>query len=251
MDNTSFIGVVGQLLFACFVLITLMNFMKAKQKSNQQEEVLKLSARLANLRLILKAKVKKKTKYYRNVFPSPLNTGDMIDTSLTKVADLKFENGIDFQSYVDICRGVNQFLRMSLEKYEKELLVIEMKKTEMAAKNENTPETDENTPRPKVRRHIELKSSQIETTGAYSFMTPDLKTEFAIIKIIDEMVHLVLKIREKVVIFNRDNPKKPLVSIDPIEFPALADIKRIYHENPDLKLAKDSVNENSPTNIAS
>lgn len=251
MDNTSIIGIVGQLLFACIVLVLVMNFAKARQKTNQQDEILKLTARLANLRLILKAKVKKKTNYYRNVFPTPLNQGDMIDTSLSQVTDLKFEYGQDFQTYVDICRGVNQFLKISLEKYEKELLVQETKKAELAAKGKGEEEILENTPRPKPRRNVEITSSQIEIQGAYSFMTPDLKTEFSIIKIIDEIVHLVLKIREKVTTFNRENPKKPLPSVEPIEFQALMDIKRIYHENPEIKSAKETVTENLPTNLAS
>lgn len=247
MDNLSIIGIVGQIFFAGIVLLLLMNFWKAKQKSTQQDDILKLTARLANLRLILKAKIKKKTNYYRNVFPQPLHTGDMIDTSLTKITELKFETGTDFQTYVDICRGVNQYLKMSLEKYEKEQIVLEKKKAEGLTDEDKA----ENTPRPKPRRNVDIFANQIEVEGAYSFMTPDMKTEFSIIKIVDEIVHLVLKIREKIVIFNRENPKKPLPTIDQIEFPALVDIKRIYQENPDLKAAKDTVTENLPTNIAS
>ena len=247
MDSMSLVGIVGQLFFACIVLFMLVNFARAKQKSNQQEEIIKLTARLANLRLILKAKVKKKTNYYRNVFPQPLHTGDMIDTSLNKITELKFESGPDFQTYVNICRGVNQYLKMSLEKYEKEQLVLEKKIADGTADEEKS----ENTPRPKPRRNVDIYSNQIEVDGPYSFMTPDMKTEFSIIKIIDEIVHLVLKIKEKIVVFNRDNPKKPLPNIDQLEFPALMDIKRIYQENPDLKAAKDTVAENLPTNLAS
>lgn len=250
MDNTSLISIVGQLLFGSIMLLLLMNFMRSKQKSNQQDEILKLTARLANLRLILKAKIKKKTNYYRNVFPIPLNQGDMIDTSLTKVTELKFETGSDFQIYVDICRGVNQYLKMSLEKYEKEQIVLETKKAELAQKGQKDSEENEQTPRQRPRRNVEVQSQQIEIEGAYSFMTPDMKTEFAIIKIIDEMVHLVVKIRDRIVIFNRDNPKKPLPNVEIIDFPSLMDIRRIYHENPEIISSKDPLTD-IPTNLAS
>lgn len=262
MDNASLIGIVGQLFFICIVLLVLMNLMKAKQKSQQHEEIQKLLARLANLRIILKAKIKKKSNYYRNVFPQTVNVGDMIDTALMKIVELKFDSGADFQSYVDTCKVVNQYLKVSLDKFEKEILVMETKQTEAAlavaaavaaAKEENAGENlAASAPVPlkklQSRRTVEFRASQIELEGPYNFMTPDMKTEFSIIKMIDEIVGLVLKIKEKVNAYNRENPKKPLPVVAPIEFPSLADIRRIYNENSELKSASA---ETIPENIAS
>jgi hypothetical protein len=243
MDNSSLIGILGQLFFICIILLVMMNLMKAKQKSNQQGEIQKMVARLANLRLILKAKVKKKSNYYRNVFPQAVMSGDMIDSTLSRVAELKFETGTDFQTYIDSCRVINQYLKVSLEKYEKELMVLENKRIEAAAvsatvMDENHPE---NTPPvavkkiPTPRRNVELFANQIEVEGPYNFMTPDMKTEFSIIKIIDEIVQIISKIKEKLIVYNRENPKKPLPMVEPIDFPSLPELRRINNENSDIK----------------
>ena len=253
MDNASLIGIVGQLFFICIVLLVMMHLMKAKQKSQQHEEIKKLVARLANLRLILKAKIKKKSNYYRNVFPQPLIVGDMIDNSLVRIAELKFESGADFQTYLDTCRIVNQYLKVTLDKYEKEILVMETKKNEAAiaaaaaataAKEGGAPEAAPALiKKPTPRRKVEVVAHQIEVEGPCNFMTPDMKTEFSIVKIIDEIVVIVSKIREKLVAYNRDHPKNPLPVIEAIVFPSLTEIKRIYNENPEMKNTPDSIPE--------
>ncbi len=286
MDNSSLITIVGQLFFASIVAGTIMQMMKLKQRTDQQEDIQKLVAKLAKLRLILVSKVKRKVSYYRNVFPIPLTTGDVMDATLNQLAELRFESSVEFQNYIDICRSVNRFLKIALEKYEREQLVLENKRlvamgfpgipipaeggapsSAAAIKSSTTapgniaqeispagspPDGPAASPQvapiPSFRkRAIEITSADIETEGPYSFFTPDKKMELGIILAIDEIVNCTFKIRDKVNLFNKEHPKTPLTVIDPITFSSLMDIKRIYAENPDIQKTSVLTDEKSST----
>lgn len=230
-----------------------MQMMKIKQRSTQQEEIQKLIAKLSKLRLILVSKVKRKANYYRNVFPIPLMSGDVMDSTLTQMTELRFESGVEFQNYIDICKSVNRFLKVSIEKYDRELLVRENKRLAAeglplitipgqasnidSATVPATPDTNQSASPPLQlkKRSIEISASDINTEGPYSFFTPDKKMEFGIILAMDEIVNCTFKIRDKILLFNREHPKSPLVILDPIQFPSLMDIKRIYAENPEIQ----------------
>lgn len=255
VDNSYLFTIVGQLFFASIIASAIMQMMKLKQRSDQQEDIQKLVAKLSKLRLILVSKVKRKIVYYRNVFPMPLIPGDVMDATLNQMGELRFESGIEFQNYIDICKSVNRFLKMALEKYEREILVMESKRliaeglpplnmqvpgiptTESADGNTNPGDPNSNSA-PSLqfkRKSMEITAADIQTEGPYSFFTPDKKMDFGIILAMDEIVNCTFKIRDKITIFNREYPKSPLVVIDPIQFPSLMDIKRIYAENPDIQ----------------
>lgn len=74
-----------------------------------------MQAKISQLRLALKGKVKKKANVLRGSFKGALAHGDMVDNALRELADNNFENGEDFQNYFDSSRKIINFINIQNE----------------------------------------------------------------------------------------------------------------------------------------
>lgn len=100
------ISVVGGLAFAVFSMLRSQKFNSAKN------EMQNLQARLSQLRLALRAKVKRKSNALRSMFKSGIAEGDLFDNTIKSLCDVKFETSDDFQNYFDISRQLVKMIQL-------------------------------------------------------------------------------------------------------------------------------------------
>lgn len=79
---------------------------RSKKINSTKTDLQNLQARLSQLRLALKAKVKRKSNVLRTMIKSSIIEGDVFDTTTRSLLDVKFETSEDFQSYFDISRNI-------------------------------------------------------------------------------------------------------------------------------------------------
>ena len=82
------------------------NLLRSKKFNSAKSDLQNLQARLSQLRLALKAKVKRKSNCLRTMIKTSIIEGDLFDTSVKSLIDVKFETSEDFQNYFDICRQI-------------------------------------------------------------------------------------------------------------------------------------------------
>lgn len=90
-------------LFGGAVFIAL-SYFKSKKMNSFKTDIQNLQARLSQLRLALKSKVKKKSNVFRASSTMAIVEGDMFDSTLKQLVENKFETSDDFQEYFDISR---------------------------------------------------------------------------------------------------------------------------------------------------
>jgi uncharacterized membrane protein YebE (DUF533 family) len=73
------------------------NVMRSKKFNSTKTDLQNLQARLSQLRLALKAKVKRKSNIFRTMIKTAIIEGDLFDTSTRNLIDVKFETSDDFQ----------------------------------------------------------------------------------------------------------------------------------------------------------
>lgn len=88
---------------AAFIVFSVV---RSKKINSTKTDLQNLQARLSQLRLALKAKVKRKSNVLRTMIKSSIIEGDLFDTSTRSLLDVKFETSDDFQSYFDISRNI-------------------------------------------------------------------------------------------------------------------------------------------------
>jgi hypothetical protein len=95
-------------------LLLVMHMLKSKKFNGVKNDIQNLQAKVSQLRLALKGKVKRKANVFRSQFKGPLVEGDILDSSLRELGDNSFENGQHFQDYFDLSRKlVNHLLAES------------------------------------------------------------------------------------------------------------------------------------------
>ena len=99
-------SIVLQIAFLGVVVLLITKFSKFKKSSSVHSNILNLQAKLSQLRLALKGKVKKKSNIIRSSFKMPISEGDKIDHDLKKLGDCLFETSEDFQAYFDLSRSL-------------------------------------------------------------------------------------------------------------------------------------------------
>jgi hypothetical protein len=82
------------------------NVMRSKKFNSTKTDLQNLQARLSQLRLALKAKVKRKSNIFRTMIKTAIIEGDLFDTSTRNLIDVKFETSDDFQEYFDVSRQI-------------------------------------------------------------------------------------------------------------------------------------------------
>lgn len=90
-------------LFGGAIFIAL-SYMRSKKLNSFKTDIQNLQARLSQLRLALRAKVKRKSNVLRAASNVAVVEGDMFDSALKQLVENKFESSDDFQEYFDISR---------------------------------------------------------------------------------------------------------------------------------------------------
>ncbi len=208
MDSGTLIAAIIQGLVGCAIVYFVLNFLRQKKKDSVFDEIKNVEAKMANMRLILKAKVKKKSNFFRATSPVPIKTGDPFDSAATELADLTFENNEDFEKYFVLSKQLNTYIKLS------------------ALKKQNEEVAD---PAAEAA-YVDLKSV-VDTNKAPEnpeFMTTDIKNEFTIIKIIHEMILVSKTLKKKIEDFNYTHPKSPINLPQVIQFASITEVKKIF-----------------------
>jgi len=100
------LNTVIKLTLAAGALFIAFSVVRSKKINSTKTDLQNLQARLSQLRLALKAKVKRKSNILRTMIKTSIIEGDLFDTSTRSLLDVKFESSDDFQSYFDISRNI-------------------------------------------------------------------------------------------------------------------------------------------------
>lgn len=90
----------------------LFKVLKTKKFHSAKSEIDNMQARLSQLRLALKAKVKRKSNSFRTMIKTSIIEGDLFDTATRSLVDVKFETSDDFQSYFDISHNIAKMIQV-------------------------------------------------------------------------------------------------------------------------------------------
>ena len=110
-------------LFSAFIKLNLVvggfyilfSVLRSKKFHSAKSEIDNMQARLSQLRLALKAKVKRKSNHFRTMLKTAIIEGDLFDTATRSLAEVRFETSEDFQSYFDISRGIMKLISFQNE----------------------------------------------------------------------------------------------------------------------------------------
>jgi hypothetical protein len=100
------LNTVIKITLAAGALFITFSVMRSKKINSTKTDLQNLQARLSQLRLALKAKVKRKSNVLRTMIKSSIIEGDVFDTTTRSLLDVKFESSDDFQTYFDISRNI-------------------------------------------------------------------------------------------------------------------------------------------------
>jgi len=184
----------------CTIIYYILNFLKQKRKDLISFEIKNLEARMASLRMILKAKVKKKSQHFRTTAAGTIKQGDTVDLAIVELAELQFETNEQFEKYFSISKQLNTYLKIDHSK---------------SANTVSEP--------PPIAETLPGNSPLTS-----DFMTTDVKNEFIIIKTIHEMINLSLSLKAKIDHFNLTNLTQPLPEAKIIQFPSVMDVQKIF-----------------------
>lgn len=209
MDISSLIKTILQISIGCSIVFSILNFLKQQKKNLIITEIKNLEARMSSLRLILKAKVKKKSNYFRSVSPTAIKPGDAFDGVATDLADLPFEDSDDFEKYFTLSKQLNKLIQHDI--------------------SQHNASAEDSAPGKKKIAAIVLPTVIPDTNEVLpDFMTADIKNEFAIIKAIHDMIGLSVTLKSKVDHFNSMNPHAQRNSVKIIQFPSVLSVQKIF-----------------------
>ncbi len=194
MDIAKLFNVILQISIGCVFAYLVFNFLRKKKKDGVCNEIKNLEARMSSLRLILKAKVKRKSQYFRSLITATVRQGDIFDLALCELAELSFEQNEQFEKYFSISKQLNNLLKVD---------------------------------RPEMGEIVAPENSSGNQGGA-DFMTNDFKNEFVIIKAIHEMIDLSIVLKTKIDQYNIINPEKSRPEIKIIQFPSVCDVQKVF-----------------------
>lgn len=105
------LNLIAQIGLAGVGVILVYAFFKEQKIKDARNEVQMLQARIAMLRISLKAKVKKKSNGFRNLFNGSVVPDDPVDKLLTTMANLAFERSADFEAYFSLNHDIITHLK--------------------------------------------------------------------------------------------------------------------------------------------
>ncbi len=209
MDFSSLLVTILQISIGCSIIFFIFNFLRQQQKNIIITEIKNLEARMSSFRLILKAKVKKKSNYFRSVSPAAIKQGDAFDGVATELAELPFESNEDFEKYFILSKQLNILIQHEFAQHNAaaESSITKKATVQKIAPMPLNPDTNEVLP---------------------DFMTADIKNEFAIIKAIHDMIGLSVTLKSKIDHFNATNLKTQRPSVQIIHFPSVIAVQKIF-----------------------
>jgi hypothetical protein len=80
------------------------HLLRSKKFNSTKTEVQNLHARISQLRLALKAKVKRKSNTFRSMSKAQIIEGDLFSSTLKSLCEVRFETSDDFQMYFEISK---------------------------------------------------------------------------------------------------------------------------------------------------
>jgi hypothetical protein len=106
-------SVMLKLILGCGVIFIGLTFLKSKKFLNAKNDIQNLQARLSQLRLALKGKIKRKSNVFRAGIKANIVEGDIYDSTLKSLVEVKFESSEDFQNYFDISKQLVKMVQVS------------------------------------------------------------------------------------------------------------------------------------------
>lgn len=199
------------------VILFVIKFFHHQKNMGAKKQIDNLQAKIAILRMSLKAKVKKKVNLFKNRYVDPTNSGDTVDSTLNLMLENKFETSEDFQNYFDHSKKVNETIKVDIEaqKQNKEISL----KNIPTHKQANEPNPSREVPPAGMTQKFE------------DFMGTDFKNELSIIRLIKDMVETTLQLNERIIFYNRLNKKSKYKPTEELIFSSLSDVNRVFREN--------------------
>lgn len=106
-------NVILKLILGCGVVFIGLTFLKSKKFLNAKNDIQNLQARLSQIRLALKGKTKRKSNVFRAGIKANIVEGDIYDSNLKSLTEVKFETSEDFQAYFDISKQLVKMLQIT------------------------------------------------------------------------------------------------------------------------------------------
>lgn len=106
-------NVILKLILGCGVIFIGLTFLKSKKFLNAKNDIQNLQARLSQIRLALKGKTKRKSNVFRAGIKASIVEGDIYDSNLKSLTEVKFETSEDFQAYFDISKQLVKMIQIS------------------------------------------------------------------------------------------------------------------------------------------
>lgn len=182
-------------------LVFILRFLQDRKKVTGLKQISGTQARLAMLRISIKAKIKKKSLQFRASFKKAIPKGEIVDQLLEEMTDLKFETGHDFQKYFDLSKKIKTYVNVD---------------NAAAASSNGTP-----------------NEAPIPASGpTEDFMSSDFKNELAIIRLIKEIVEVSSDLNRKIDGYNSSNKSKPLPRLDALQFSSMIEVNKIFDQEP-------------------
>lgn len=189
-----------------------LHILRNLKKRNLLEDIAKVEARLATLRLNLRARIKKKANRFRASYPQSITKGDPIDIATSRLMDIGFEKNSDFQDYIDLCKKINSY--------------IEIASIDIA---------------PEKRSEFQNPATNSDIMGT------DFKNEINIVRLINDMVS-VSKVHSKMITkYNNFDKKVRIPQKESIYFTSLFELQKVF-KNEDSTSSEDKTNNGSSTN---
>lgn len=109
MDYTvSLLISISVLSVACYFVI---DMTKRKKLDAVNQQLQSADARLSQLRMALKTKVKRKSTVFRSMYNKSITIGSMFDVSVKSLLQIKFDVGEDFELYFNVSKEIVNILK--------------------------------------------------------------------------------------------------------------------------------------------
>lgn len=198
------------------ILLFVIKFFHHQKNMGAKKQIDHLQAKMAMLRMSLKAKVKKKVNLFKTRYVDPANTGDTVDSTLNLMLENKFETSADFQNYFDYSKKVNDIIKVDIEAQKQNKDTAP--KSSLPYKPSTEPNPNSITPPENIQKFED-------------FMGTDFKNELSIIGLIKEMVETTQQLNERIIFYNRLNKKSKYKTTEELIFNSLSDVNRVFREN--------------------
>lgn len=176
-------------LFTFLVLHILRNL----KRRNLLDDIAKVEAKMAALRLNLRARVKKKSHRFRATYPQTITKGDPIDLATNQLMEITFEKNSDFQDYVDLCKKINSY--------------IDVASIDLAP---------------------EKKTALMSPAINSDLMGTDFKNEINIARIINDLVSISKILNKVIVRYNNFDKKTKIQTRESIYFTSLFELQKVF-----------------------